>query len=48
MTFMNEITNFLDVHELYKKVFCEFKNEGGSSLAVACERLLGQKLCKGE
>ena len=48
MKFMNLITNFVDAQELYKVTFENYENEGGSSLAVACQKVIGKKLCKGE
>lgn len=48
MSFYKDIANLVDIEQMYKKVFPDFKDNGGSSLAKVCQRLLGKKLCKAE
>jgi hypothetical protein len=48
MKFLMHIENFIDAQPLYKYIFADWQQQGGSSLAAVCERLFKQKLCKGE
>ena len=48
MKFLSQIENFIDAQHLYKGIFTDYQQSGGSSLASVCERLFKQKLCKGE
>ena len=48
MNFYKDIANLVDIEQMYKKVYPDFKENGGSSLAKVCWRLLGKKLCKAE
>lgn len=48
MKFLNYVPKFLEIQDLYKKVYPDFAERGGSSLASVCENMVGKKLCKNE
>lgn len=39
MKFLTHIENFIDAQPLYKAIFTDYQQSGGSSLASVCERL---------
>ena len=48
LTFIENIPRFIDAQDFYKLVYPDFKDNGGSSLAIVCERVMEKKLCKKE
>jgi hypothetical protein len=48
MKFLDFIPNFIEITDVYKEYFPDYKEKGGYSLAAVCERLLEKKLCKKE
>lgn len=48
MKFIERIPRFVDAQDFYKLVYPDFKDNGGSSLATVCEKVMEKKLCKKE
>jgi hypothetical protein len=48
MKFLDHVPRFIDVMDIYKEYYPDFKEKGGSSLAKVCERIFDLKLCKRE
>ena len=48
MKFLSYVPKFIDIQDVYKDSYPDFKDKGGSSLATVCERLFDKKLCKKE
>ena len=48
MKFLDYVPKFLEIQDFYKKVYPDFAERGGSSLATVCENMIGKKLCKNE
>lgn len=48
MKFLDYVPNFMDIQDIYKKVYPNYKDKGGFGLAAVCENVIGKKLCKNE
>lgn len=48
MKFIKQIANLVDIQEVYKKKYPDFKENGGFGLAAISERVTKKKICKKE